>query len=341
MDIIKLEKLLNDSGQPKYRLRQIKQAIYQNNIEKFSDIKNIPTELREKLAQEINILSFAVEDVLSAKNHDSIKALLKLNDGLCIETVLISIKPKTWSACISTQVGCALKCNFCATGRQGIIRNLNAEEITDQVLFWRQFLKKEKISGNFSNIVYMGMGEPLMNWENVAASLKNLMNHDLFGYGARSISVSTSGIPDKIIELGKKFPQINLALSLHFADDEKRSRYMPINRKYNLATLKGALEQYLKITKRKIFIEYIMLNGINDNLEDAKKLIEYLKTFKYYYLLHVNLISYNIAGNNYQSSSDKKIKIFRDYLTKKKIAATIRKSLGGEIKGACGQLAGQ
>ncbi|MCX6763419.1 MAG: 23S rRNA (adenine(2503)-C(2))-methyltransferase RlmN [Candidatus Moranbacteria bacterium] len=345
MDLDKLAKILSENNQPKFRLGQIKKAIYQDGVSSFQEITTLSKELREELNKKIKILSFTPNKILTAKNKQSVKAALRLEDGNIIETVLLSPLPSSWSVCISTQVGCPLNCAFCATGRGGFKRNLITEEITDQILFWKQYMKAEneklKTKNYISNVVYMGMGELFLNWENVKQSLKELTDAKLFGFGSRSISVSTCGIPDGILKFVQEFPQINLAVSLHFADDDKRSRYMPINKKYNLEKIKEALQKYFQISNRKVFLEYIMLAGINDNLEDAKKLADYIKSIGKLQLLHVNLIKYNATGNEFKSSSGNKIQTFKNFLERNRINVTIRKSLGEEIQGACGQLAGK
>lgn len=340
MNLEKLEKFLEKNNQPKFRLIQIKKAVFRDGIYSFSEISTIPKDFQKKLKKEIKILSFDVEKILVSKDRRSAKALLKLQDGNNIETVLISPKPSKWSSCISVQVGCPLGCLFCLSGKMGFKRNLTAEEITDQVLFWKQYLKKNKNS-TISNIVFMGMGEPFLNWEEVKESLKDLTDKNLFGFGSRSISVSTAGIPEGISKLAEEFPQINLAISLHFVDAEKRKIYMPIARKHDLGELKKAIENYFLKCNRKIFIEYIMLQGINDNQEDLFKLVSYLKSFRKNYLLHVNLISYNSTSKEFQASDKNKIHNLKNLLLQNKINCTIRKSLGGEIAGACGQLAGK
>ena len=340
MDIRKLEEKLKEINQPTFRLKQIQKAVYQDGVSAFSEITSLPKELREKL-DKMKILSFEAVQVLKSADGESIKALLKLNDGNFTETVLIAPKPGTWSACISSQVGCPMGCKFCATGKLGLKRNLTSEEITDQVLFWRQYLKSNKISGNFSNIVYMGMGEPFVNWDQVRESLKNLIDENLFGFGSRSISVSTSGVPEGIAKLAEEFPQVNLALSLHFADDQKRSEIMPVNRKNNLESLKKSLQTYFQKTKRKIFLEYILLDKINDGRQDADNLIKFVRSVGNAHLLHVNLIRYNSTGSEFQASSRNRAQEFKNYLLKNHVGATIRKSAGDEIAGACGQLAGK
>lgn len=365
MDIKNLEDILKKNNQPAFRLGQIKKAIFQDGISSFSEISTLSKDFREKLKEEINILSFEVVNVLEAKDGQSIKALLRTDDGNLIETVLISPKPGFWSTCISCQVGCQMGCRFCATGAMGFKRDLSAEEITDQVLFWKQYLTKnlkpktQNLKPMISNIVYMGMGEPFNNWKNVSESIRILTGKDLFGFGSRSLSVSTSGIAEGVLKLAEEFPQVNLAISLHFADDEKRSHYMPANKKDNLESLRKSLQKYFQKTKRKVFIEYILLENINDSRKDAENLAAYLKSVGNAHLLHVNLIRYNTVSvildlirnpdgeilNQVQDdtvlkpSSKTRTQAFKEMLETNNINATIRKSLGEEIKGACGQLA--
>ena len=343
MNIQKLEQILKDNNQPKFRLEQIQKAIYKDGISTWSEITTISKDLREILEKEIKILSFEIEKVLISNDKKSIKALIRLSDGNYIETVLLSPRKDTWTACISSQVGCPLGCAFCATGKGGFKRNLTAEEITDQILFWKQYLKNNNVRGVFSNIVYMGMGEPFLNWQEVKKSVEDLINPKIFEIGSRSISISTAGVQGGIEKFLEEFPQVNLAISLHFADNEMRSRYMPANKAYDLEKIKETLKNYFKKSKRKIFIEYIMFDGLNDSVEDAKKLGEYLNSIGNSYLLHVNLIFYNDspAGElgDFKSSSENKIEKFKSYLLQNKINVTVRKSLGQEIQGACGQLA--
>lgn len=348
MDINKLEKILGENGEPKFRLAQIKKAIFQDGFSSFNEITNIGKGLRDILEKEIDILSFEPIKILKSSDNRSIKALLKLKDGNLIETVLISPKPGDWSACISSQVGCPLGCKFCATGSGGFKRNLTAEEITDQILFWRQYINngQETVNNEQKNkidtIVFMGMGEPFLNWENVRNSLKDLINPELFGFGSRSISISTSGIPEGVEKLSEEFPQVNLAISLHFASDEERNKYMPINRKYNLADLCVALQEYFSKCSRKVFVEYILLENINDSQSDADNLIKYLKSIGKIHLLHVNLIQYNSASDDILRSSPAGVaREFKEYLLRNGISVTIRKSLGSDIAGACGQLIGK
>jgi len=340
MDINKIEKILLDNGEQKFRIKQISKAVYQDGISSFSEITTLSKDLRQSLDREMKILSFDIVNILTAKDNQSAKALLRTNDGNLIETVLISPKPDTRSVCISCQVGCQMGCRFCATGSMGFKRNLTVEEITDQVLFWRQFLKKNE-NCDVNNIVYMGMGEPFNNWEKVSESIRILTDKNLFGFGSRSIAVSTSGIAEGIMKLAEEFPQVNLALSLHFADDAKRNEFMPVNKKDNLENLRNALKKYFAITTRKVFLEYIMLDGINDTALDAKMLSDFVYSIGNTHLLHVNLIRYNTTGEDLKPSSKTRAQIFKQELEKHRVNATVRKSLGEEIQGACGQLAGQ
>lgn len=341
MDFAELEKMLRQRNEPKFRFRQILKAVFQDGFDSFLKIKELPKDLAQALEGEIGILPFQLERMSQSK--DSFKALLKLEDGNLIETVLISPKPGNWSACISCQVGCAMGCKFCATGQMGFKRNLTPEEIYSQVLFWQQYLKNSQFAIRnlkLTNIVYMGMGEPFLNWDNVSESLKVLIDKKLFGFGARSISISTVGICEGIEKLAKEFPQVNLAISLHFADNEKRNEFMPANRKRNVFDLKKSIQNYFTITNRKVFIEYLMLDGINDSKKDAESLVKFIKSIENYHLLHVNLIRYNSTSKILKSSSEKVIQDFKKYLEENGVNVTIRKSLGKEIGAACGQLAG-
>lgn len=348
-----MKKALVGYGEPAFRNKQIIKAVYRDGISSFTQISTISNGLRKRLKEDLRILPFKALKILEAKNMQSAKASLELDDGNIIETVLISPKPGILSVCVSTQAGCPMKCGFCATGMGGFKRNLTAEEIADQILFWKQYLKRQATSdkrhekkhtpghmSHVANVVYMGMGEPFLNWEQVRKSLEWLTDKDLFGFGSRSISVSTAGIPEGIMKFGENFPQMNLALSLHFADDKKRSEFMPVNGKYGLADLKKALQDYFRITKRKVFIEYIMLDKINDGKEDAEKLVQYLRSIGNTHLLHVNLIRYNTVDGKLKPSSGNSVQALKKYLSQNRINTTVRKSLGGEIQGACGQLSG-
>ncbi len=340
MDIEKLEKILVNNQQPKFRLAQIKKAIFQEGKTSFSEISNIPKALRIILEKEVGILLFQVVKVLVSIDGQSIKALLKMEDGKLVETVLLSPKPRIWSVCLSSQIGCPMGCQFCATGKMGFVRDLKAEEIFDQVLFWRQYLAKNKVKGKLTNIIYMGMGEPFLNWKNVKQSLLVLINKKYFDFRTRAISISTVGFPTGIEKIASEFPQINLALSLHFTQDKLRNELMPINQTFNLAKLKDSLEKYIEKCNRKVFLEYVMFQGLNDSEKDAQNLVKYVQSFQKTYLIHINLIRYNETSTKFKATSYEQMQKFKDYLIQNRIKVTIRKSLGTDIKGACGQLAG-
>ena len=372
MDFQKLQDFLKARQEPRFRFGQIAGAIGRQGKASFLEIETIPLALRKILAKEFKVLSFTVEKIIEAKDKRTYKALFKLADGNLLESVFMAPKPGEWSACLSCQVGCAMHCAFCATGEMGLKRNLTTEEITDQVLFWRQFFVKMKStedppmgetkqsreykesdgiasarqggprndtkSVNFTHLVFMGMGEPFHNWPAVKQSLRDLLNPELFGFGSRGIAVSTSGLTPIIPEFVKEFPQVNLAISLHFATDEKRSRYMPVNKAFSLEVLKKTLQDYFEVSRRKVFIEYVMLKDINDSQEDAEQLALYLKSIGPIHLLHLNLIPYHAAGGDFASSPLAVIQSFGDYLRSHGFRVTVRRSLGLDIGGACGQL---
>ncbi|MCF7906342.1 23S rRNA (adenine(2503)-C(2))-methyltransferase RlmN [Patescibacteria group bacterium] len=336
-----LNKFLELKGEKKFRIKQITESVYKNSIISFSDMSFLSNDLKKELEKNIKILDFIVLKIIGKIEDNFLKALLKLDDGNLIETVLISPKPGIWSCCISSQVGCPCNCSFCATGKMGFIRNLTDKEIYDQVLFWNNFIKNNELidSKRVDFIVYMGMGEPFLNYKNVKDSLEILTNKNYFHFGSRNISISTIGIKDKLPVFSKEFPQINLAISLHFSSDEKRFKYMPYTINTNLKDLKNFLDKRLLKNKRKVFLEYIMIKDINDKREDLNNLINFIRLINNYYLLHVNLIPCNNNDIGFLPSEMDNILYFKNNLNKANINTTIRKSLGEEYYSACGQLA--
>lgn len=343
MDFTKLQLFLSDKKEPSYRFAQIVGEVASGRAGDYEQIFTIPRQLRQDLNQNIPIISVTCEQVLNSKTKKAHKALLKLTDGNLIETVLLNSAPSLWSVCLSCQVGCAMGCQFCATGSQGLTRNLTAEEITDQILFWRQYIFQNKLKIRISNIVYMGMGEPLLNTDSVFQSLNWLIDPILYGVGQRHISISSCGIIPQIADFAQKFPQINLAISLHAPDDQLRSQLMPVNRQYPLTQLMLVLQNYLKQSNRQLFFEYVMLKDVNDTDDHAIKLGNLLKDYfaDMIQLIHVNLIPYNTTNDKFCGSSEIRIKHFERILKQQHIGTTIRKSLGQDIKGACGQLRGK
>ncbi|MBI5742649.1 MAG: 23S rRNA (adenine(2503)-C(2))-methyltransferase RlmN [Candidatus Niyogibacteria bacterium] len=342
MDFEKLEKFLGERGVPAFRMKQIKTAIFKKAALTFDEVSVLPKNLRDELDANFKILPFEVVKVFVSTEGNSCKALIKLSEGAFIETVIMSLKQGVWSACVSCQLGCAMKCAFCATGALGFKRNLSAHEIWGQVLFWNNYLRRNKIAERVADVVYMGMGEPFNNFENVAESIKVLTGVETFNMSERSISVSTSGVAAMMGKFGEMFPQANLALSLHSADPEKRKQLMPVTFAYDLNKIADGLKDYFAKCNRKVFIEYILLDGINDQMEDAEKLLNYLKRIGRRELLLVNLIVFNpVAHSKFQPSSKTQAIKFKEFLVAHKVHATIRKSLGQDIDAACGQLAAQ
>lgn len=339
MDSTRINNIVEENGLAAFRVKQLKKAVFEGNVSSYDEISTLKKELRDKLIKEQPLLCLSEHKVFESSDKRTFKVLLKLHDGRIIESVLMSPKPDHWTSCISSQVGCAMACTFCATGKMGLLRNLTSEEITDQVLYWRQFIERRKMKARLSNVVYMGMGEPFHNTKQVFASIEELKNPETFNMGSRHISVSTSGLLKPIYEMADRFPQVNLAISLHAANDTLRSGIMPINKAFPLDKLATALNEYLQKTNRKVFIEYILLEDENDSLEHARELVDFLNTIKPRKLLHVNLIVYNQTDSKHRQASRATATEFKDYIDSRGMSVTIRKNLGRDIDGACGQLA--
>ena len=338
MDFQKVKEYIKASGLPNFRLKQVQEALFKKGISSWDEATSLPADLRENLKKDCPILSFQLAQIICSHKDKAAKALLTLRDGLQIETVLL--KPQdTWSVCVSSQVGCALHCSFCSTGKMGFKRDLTCEEITDQVLFWFEYLRREKLGERISNIVFMGMGEPLLNYVNVVKAVRELSGENHLNIGTRHISISTSGIADKLHKLAMDLPQVNLAVSLHNADNKERSKIMPVNRKFNLDDLKKALEEYIAMTGRQVFLEYAVLENVNSRPEHIRKLADWIYSIKDNYLLHVNLIACNLGRG--EKTDDRIVKDFAAGLKGMGIGVTIRKSMGNDILAACGQLAGR
>jgi 23S rRNA (adenine2503-C2)-methyltransferase len=319
---------------PSFRTSQIMKAVFGEGMLKFDEITTLPLKLRQLLAEKIRILSIIPEQILKSKDAMTEKILFRLDDGNQIESVLMRFNDGRNSVCVSSQAGCRLGCKFCATGASGFRRDLKAEEIADQTLFCSSLLAKEK--KRISNVVYMGMGEPFMNYDNVISSIKILNDKDALNIGARNITVSTSGICEGIEKLGHEGLQVNLAVSLHAPNQSIREKIMPVSRLYPLDRLMTSIKKYIKITNRRVSYEYVLLKGINDAPDNARELAALVKG----QLCHINLIPYNTTGINGISGSDKKgIFTFAAILKKSGLPVTVRVSLGQDIDAACGQLA--
>lgn len=317
--------------EPPYRLKQIKRALFSDLVLNWNEVTTLPLRLREELNKQCPIEIMA--KTMSSRNGQTVKAVIALEDGLEIESVLMQHKDRRNTVCVSSQVGCPLACTFCLTGQIGFKRNLSCFEIVEQVLFFARFLKKK--GQKITNIVLMGMGEPFLNYENVMRAIKMLNDPEGFNFGARRISISTVGIVEGIRKLSQENLEVNLAISLHAPNDRLREKLMPINKKYPLHKILKAVDEYLQKTNRRVMFEYIMIKNINDSDLCAYELAELLRGK----LCFVNLISYNPTGK-FSASSPHKIGRFKKILEKKGIMVTQRFRFGEDIKAACGQLVG-
>lgn len=318
---------------PAFRARQVLQAVYKEGKSSYEDIKVLPADMRSIFAEKSPIFCFTVEREVKSTTGNTIKTLFKLPDGALIEGVLMRFSDGRNSVCISSQVGCGLKCSFCATGTMGFKRNLTAEEIADQVLYFDQLLKKENT--RVDHIVFMGMGEPMLNYDNVMNSIRTFNDPDCLQIAARHITVSTSGVVPGIKKLMDEPLQVNLAISLHAPNQALRESFMPIAKAYKLDELMSTLQAYVEKTKRRISYEYVMLKNINDSQETALELAKLING----QLCHVNLIPYNETYLGFSNAGKSRIDTFRDIVASYDIPVTVRVSLGQDISAACGQLA--
>ncbi|MDP3244510.1 MAG: 23S rRNA (adenine(2503)-C(2))-methyltransferase RlmN [bacterium] len=316
--------------EPAFRFKQAKRLIFVDLIDSWQSATVFPLALRQKLDKECP-LRINGQNFRDNKDQTD-KALLTLTDGAKIETVLLRHQDKRRTVCVSCQVGCPLACAFCATGKMGFKRNLTASEIVAQVLFFARHLKKNK--EKITNIVFMGMGEPFLNYDNVLDAIKILNDKGGFNLGARHFSISTSGIVEGIKKLAKEPMQINLAISLHAPNDALRSQLMPINKKYPLKEIMRTVRSYVEKTNRRVMFEYLMIKDFNDRDECAKELIQLMDNPLYF----VNLIQYNRTGD-FEPSTPEQIQRFKNILEKAGVTATQRYRFGADIKAACGQLA--
>lgn len=323
-----LKEEMKELGEKPFRAEQIFKWLYQDKVSSFDEMLNLSLELRDKLKQNYTICNFEI--IRKQESSDgTIKYLFDVLDGNAIETVLMSYH-HGYSVCVSTQIGCKMGCKFCASTGIKFIRSLTSGEIVEQII------KIEQDTGvRVSNVVFMGIGEPLDNYENVVNAIRILNNPKGINIGARHISVSTSGLVPMIYKLAEENIQCTLSISLHATTDEKRSSMMPVNKRYNIEELLQACKDYIKVTNRRISFEYALAKDNNDNLEDAARLVKLLKGMN----CHVNLIPINkIENGKFDKSTNENIMKFRDYLNDHGIVATIRRELGSDIDAACGQL---
>lgn len=334
LSLEELETYFLSVGEKKFRAKQVYEWLWQKPVQSFDAMSNISKELRKKLSENFSFPALKV-DMTQQSEDGTIKSRFKTVEGHLTEGVLIPTDERK-TACVSSQIGCSLSCKFCATGYLKRERNLNFDEIFDEVaLINRQSL--EVYDKKLTNIVFMGMGEPLLNYKNVLKAIEKISSPEGLGMSPRRITVSTAGVAKQIKQLGDDKVKFKLALSLHAANDKKRHEIMPINDTNNIQSLIEALNYFYRQTKNEITFEYILFNNFNDSLEDADELI---KIYRQVPADLVNLIEYNpIEFAKFSKPSEEKVDAFMNYLEKHKVNARLRRSRGKDIDAACGQLA--
>ncbi len=329
-----LKEMIVESGEKAFRAKQIYEWLWKKHARSFDEMTNLSKELRNWLNENFEFPVVEIEREQASKDR-TIKMVFRLSDDALVEGVLIPSGDRV-TACISSQVGCKFNCDFCATGEMGFGRNLNAAEIVDQVAIIKQ-RAKEEYDLELSNIVLMGMGEPLLNYDEVMKAIHKITSPEGMEMSPQRITLSTVGIPKMIKKLADDGAKIQLAVSLHSANDKTRSKMMPVNRRNDLSQLKEALIYYNEKTGNRISFEYLLMRDINDSLEDAKALAEYCKSFP----VKVNLIEYNSTDSKYRKSTPDATDAFITFLKGRNMVVNLRRSRGEDIDAACGQLAGK
>ena len=330
-----LEEFFSGLGERSYRSGQVWQGAYIDLAPSYDEITTLSKALRAKLARELPFGALQVASTVESRDKRTHKTLFKLADGETIETVLMLYDLRR-TICVSTQVGCAIGCAFCATGKSGFTRNLSAGEIVAQVLHYARNLAS--LGERITNIVYMGMGEPFLNYDAVMKSIRILNDHEGFNLGARSFTVSTVGIIPGIERFTQEDLQVKLAISLHAGDDQLRTRLVPINARYPLGPLMASCRAYVRKTHRRLTFEIALIDGVNDSGEDAKKVAKLLAGL----LCHVNLIPLNpIPGSTFRPSPRERVDAYAQELTGAGINTTVRVGRGVKISAGCGQLRGR
>ncbi|HWS23109.1 MAG TPA: 23S rRNA (adenine(2503)-C(2))-methyltransferase RlmN [Anaerolineales bacterium] len=327
------EDLFQNWKVPSYRVDQVWNGLYKNYWFQAKEFTNLPKDLSERLDSTFEAPIRQVLQTLRSSDRSTTKVLLELADGLAVETVLMTYDRRK-TLCVSTQVGCAMGCTFCATGQMGFKRNLSSGEIIAQILYFERILHQN--GERLTNIVYMGMGEPLHNYDNTLKSIDRLNQTDGWNFGARRFTLSTSGLVPRIRQLAVEKRQVNLAISLHSTLDEERSKIMPVNRSYPLAELIDACKYYLDQTHRRITFEWALIYGVNDTEEEARRLAKLLAGL----LCHVNAIPLNpTSGFSGNATNPERAEKFKQILESNGIPCTIRMRRGIDIQAGCGQLA--
>ena len=334
LSLADIEKYFDELGEKKFRAKQVYEWLWLKPVQSFEGMTNLSKELRNKLKEDFTLPGLTVDTVQHSEDG-TIKTRFKTHDGHFVEGVLIPTTSR-FTACVSSQIGCSLSCKFCATGYMERKRNLDFDEIYDQVAILNQQCEKEN-GKKLSNIVFMGMGEPLLNYKNVLRAIERITSPDGMAMSPKRITVSTAGIAKAIRQLGDDKVKFKLALSLHAANDQKRHEIMPINDTNNIKSLVDALNYFYAQTKNEITFEYILFKNFNDSLKDADELV---KLYRQVPVDLVNIIEYNpIDFAKFEKPDEEKTEIFMQYLGKNRVNTRLRRSRGKDIDAACGQLA--
>lgn len=329
-----ITKFLTENGEKAFRAKQVWQWLWQRGISDFEEMTNLSKATRELFATAYYFDNL-IPDCVQTSGDGTTKTAWRLHDGNLVESVLIPGNQK-FTVCVSSQVGCKLGCVFCATGTLGFKRNLSAGEIFGQVVAAKKAAEEQ--GQTLSNIVFMGMGEPLLNYENVLSAIGHITAEDGLAMSPYRITVSTAGIPDKIRQLADDNVRFNLAVSLHSAREAVRTKLMPVNKAYPLTDIAASLKYFVEKTGTRPTFEYLLLKDVNDSLEDAKALAQYCRQFP----IKINIIEYNsVTGSDFQHSPDKKRDEFVGFLESCNMVVNVRRSKGKDIDAACGQLAGR
>jgi len=333
LNLLQLTDLFAEIGEPGFRAKQVYDWLWAKGVVDFSQMTNLSKKLRDYLVENFVINAVQIHE-LQISSDKTIKCAMRLHDNYVVESVLIPHQSRM-TACISSQVGCSLSCTFCATGKLKRMRNLNADEIFDQVVLVKN-TAAEKYNAPLTNIVYMGMGEPLLNYKEVLASVEKITSPSGLGMSPKRITVSTAGVSKMISKLGDDQVKFHLALSLHAANDEKRNQIMPINETNSLETLASSLNYFSEKTGTRPTFEYIAFKDFNDSLKDAQELVDFCKKVK----SKVNIIEYNsVTGTEFKQTTKERLLAFTNYLETNGVICNVRHSRGKDIDAACGQLA--
>jgi 23S rRNA (adenine2503-C2)-methyltransferase len=323
-----LSSWFEERGEPAYRARQVTSWLYGKKVARFEEMTDLPASLRKVMAEHFQIGSLRIAESLVSGDGTE-KFLFALHDGHAVEGVLIPHRKHT-TLCVSSQVGCPVGCPFCATGRVGFKRSLNFQEIAEEV--WLV----ERVRGlSIDNLVFMGMGEPLLNYDHLSLALRVINARDGLGIGARRMTISTVGVPEAIVQLGREWREVNLAVSLHAPDNDLRSFLVPLNKVYPLSSVLKSVKEYINLTNRRVTIEYTLWQDVNDGVREAQALVRLVGGM----LVHVNIIPGNqVKGSPFRPSSRDRVERFSRILQENRINVTIRRSRGQNIQASCGEL---